>query len=570
MPPLPSPPPDRPSTTDAPVVRVRTMPTLTGTWPGRAVLIGGLVKLTAIALSRAVGDSFAHRRGRHGGHARAADRPRVFHRPADRAREAPAALARPPQADPQLHLRRPRAGAAHHHFLPALRPAALRHREPVRRRHAAQERRRPGAVSRAVDGDGARAPAARTTRRGRSSHRKQALLAERYPDASLAIVPVGRTCDRPSPAVSRAGSSRRERSPRGRGPHLEPPAVIPRLDAVRAALPGWWPTRSTRRPRRRMPRPAAIAPGSRHIWSCARRRLPRARRRASRSCSTCPSTSTRRARLREDTGIELRGISIAVRGGASPAGTREPARARCSWADSEDAEPVQAAVGRVHRVRRLGDRTPRHGDDVDRDEHRRDLQPAVAARSCGEGMSFGQMRSSFVLIVVGVLFLIIQFVALVVGLALARVDHRIGARAVRRHRARPAGDFSHRIEVKARDQLGELANSFNTMTSRLTALLAEMAEKKRLEEELRIARDIQMSLLPQGPMRMPGLQMTAQLFAGARGGRRLLRLPADRRPAHRHADRRRLGQGHLGGALHGGAEGSDAVAQPDPHARRAS
>ena len=57
MPPLSSP-PDRPSTTDAPVVRVRTMPTLTGTWPGRAVLIGGLVKLTAIALSRAVGDSF--------------------------------------------------------------------------------------------------------------------------------------------------------------------------------------------------------------------------------------------------------------------------------------------------------------------------------------------------------------------------------------------------------------------------------------------------------------------------------------------------------------------------------
>jgi phosphoserine phosphatase RsbU/P len=36
-----------------------------------------------------------------------------------------------------------------------------------------------------------------------------------------------------------------------------------------------------------------------------------------------------------------------------------------------------------------------------------------------------------------------------------------------------------------------------------------MAEKRRLEEELRIAREIQMSLLPQGPVRMPGLQMTA-------------------------------------------------------------
>ena len=36
-----------------------------------------------------------------------------------------------------------------------------------------------------------------------------------------------------------------------------------------------------------------------------------------------------------------------------------------------------------------------------------------------------------------------------------------------------------------------------------------MAEKKRLEEELRIAREIQMSLLPQGPLAMPGLSMTA-------------------------------------------------------------
>jgi serine phosphatase RsbU (regulator of sigma subunit) len=36
-----------------------------------------------------------------------------------------------------------------------------------------------------------------------------------------------------------------------------------------------------------------------------------------------------------------------------------------------------------------------------------------------------------------------------------------------------------------------------------------MAEKKRLAEELRIARVIQMSLLPQGPIGIPGLAMTA-------------------------------------------------------------
>ena len=115
----------------------------------------------------------------------------------------------------------------------------------------------------------------------------------------------------------------------------------------------------------------------------------------------------------------------------------------------------------------------------------------------------------FVLIVFGVLFLIIEFFALVVGLSLAKsITGSVHELFVGTERVR-TGDFSHRIDVKSRDQLGELANSFNTMTSTLTGLLAEMAEKKRLAEELRIARDIQMSLLPQGPIGIPGLAMTA-------------------------------------------------------------
>jgi len=63
--------------------------------------------------------------------------------------------------------------------------------------------------------------------------------------------------------------------------------------------------------------------------------------------------------------------------------------------------------------------------------------------------------------------------------------------------------------VKTRDQLGELADSFNQMTGSIEDLLQQAAEKKRLEEELRIAREIQMSLLPAGPLHMPGLSVTA-------------------------------------------------------------
>ena len=71
------------------------------------------------------------------------------------------------------------------------------------------------------------------------------------------------------------------------------------------------------------------------------------------------------------------------------------------------------------------------------------------------------------------------------------------------------GDFTHKIAVTAQDQLGELARSFNSMTASIEDLLREAAEKKRLEEELRIAREIQMSLLPQGALVMPGLSVTA-------------------------------------------------------------
>jgi sigma-B regulation protein RsbU (phosphoserine phosphatase) len=71
------------------------------------------------------------------------------------------------------------------------------------------------------------------------------------------------------------------------------------------------------------------------------------------------------------------------------------------------------------------------------------------------------------------------------------------------------GDFTHKIAVKTDDQLGELSSSFNSMTASIEDLLRQAAEKKRLEEELRIAREIQMSLLPQGPLVMPGLSVTA-------------------------------------------------------------
>jgi sigma-B regulation protein RsbU (phosphoserine phosphatase) len=114
-----------------------------------------------------------------------------------------------------------------------------------------------------------------------------------------------------------------------------------------------------------------------------------------------------------------------------------------------------------------------------------------------------------VLVGIGILFLIIEAVALVMGLALARsITSSVHELFMGTERVRQ-GDFTHRINIQSRDQLGDLADSFNQMTGSIENLLQTAAEKKRLEEELRIARQIQMSLLPRGPLDFPGIEVTA-------------------------------------------------------------
>jgi serine phosphatase RsbU (regulator of sigma subunit) len=113
------------------------------------------------------------------------------------------------------------------------------------------------------------------------------------------------------------------------------------------------------------------------------------------------------------------------------------------------------------------------------------------------------------LVGIGVLLLVIEVVALGNGLALARtittsVDELFsGTERVK------SGDFEHRIAVRSDDQLGTLAASFNDMTGRIQHLVVEQDEKRRLEQELRVARDIQMSLLPQGTLTAPGISVVA-------------------------------------------------------------
>ena len=160
------------------------------------------------------------------------------------------------------------------------------------------------------------------------------------------------------------------------------------------------------------------------------------------------------------------------------------------WVDGRTRPPGRAAIGTTYSVRELWGR----------------LSGAQSA-SLG-GITLGQVFL-LTLAVVAFLFLIIQGVALLMGLALARsITSSIHELFMGTERVQQ-GDFAHRIQVTTKDQLGELAQSFNQMTGSIEGLLQTAAEKKRLDEELRIARQIQMSLLPRGPHDVPGLAITA-------------------------------------------------------------
>jgi serine phosphatase RsbU (regulator of sigma subunit)/energy-coupling factor transporter transmembrane protein EcfT len=121
----------------------------------------------------------------------------------------------------------------------------------------------------------------------------------------------------------------------------------------------------------------------------------------------------------------------------------------------------------------------------------------------------------YMLVGIGVLLLVIEVVALSNGLALARTITSSVDELFRGTERVKSGNFDKRITVRSDDQLGQLATSFNDMTGRIQHLLVEQDEKRRLEQELQIARDIQMSLLPHGALNAPGLAVAA-LCAPAR------------------------------------------------------
>jgi len=125
--------------------------------------------------------------------------------------------------------------------------------------------------------------------------------------------------------------------------------------------------------------------------------------------------------------------------------------------------------------------------------------------------SLGELRDSYLIffILIGIVFLLVEAAAFATGIVLTRRITRAVADLYRGTQYVQAMDFSHRVQIERRDQLGELAESFNRMTSSISQLIEEENKRRRLENEISIAREVQNQLFPSTLPSVPGVEIEA-------------------------------------------------------------
>ena len=108
-------------------------------------------------------------------------------------------------------------------------------------------------------------------------------------------------------------------------------------------------------------------------------------------------------------------------------------------------------------------------------------------------------------IVAGGMLLLIFFACIVVARSISDPVTRLTA-SVRRI---SAGHMNEAVLVSGHDEIAELSVAFNKMIEDLRRLMAEALERQRMEQELRLAREIQVALLPSSLPTLPGYEIHA-------------------------------------------------------------
>jgi phosphoserine phosphatase RsbU/P len=125
--------------------------------------------------------------------------------------------------------------------------------------------------------------------------------------------------------------------------------------------------------------------------------------------------------------------------------------------------------------------------------------------------SLGELRGSYLtfFILVLIVFALVEAAASATGFVLALRITRAVADLYRGTQYVQAMDFSHRVQIERRDQLGELGESFNRMTGSISQLIEEENKRRRLENEISIAREVQNQLFPSTLPSVPGVEIEA-------------------------------------------------------------
>jgi len=125
--------------------------------------------------------------------------------------------------------------------------------------------------------------------------------------------------------------------------------------------------------------------------------------------------------------------------------------------------------------------------------------------------SLGELSDLYPLefIVVSVIFLLIEIAALITGVVMTRRITKAVSDLYQATQYVKSGDWTHRVRIERRDQLGVLGESFNDMTGSISGLLEESKKRQRLENELSIASEVQNQLFPQKVPSVQGVELEA-------------------------------------------------------------
>ena len=136
-----------------------------------------------------------------------------------------------------------------------------------------------------------------------------------------------------------------------------------------------------------------------------------------------------------------------------------------------------------------------------------------------ESMSIWSAGVGIVLVAGAIAFAIVVLIALLIGVKLTRKITYSVANLYKATQHINRGDFTHRIQVREKDQLAALQVSFNSMTDNLQQLIAEQKEKERLQSELEIAHEVQAQLFPRAnigtsTLELHGICRPARIVSG--------------------------------------------------------